>query len=147
MAVIQDPQGAFFELWEPRRHFGAALVNAPGALCWNELASPDAEASAAFYGELFGWGTAPMEGASFPYLIITNDEATNGAISQPESLKGPPNWLVYFAVTDVEPALAKLAALGGTKLAGPFDMEIGQTAIVSDPQGAVFALYAGRLDA
>ena len=41
MAVIQDPQGAFFMLWEPREHVGAALVNAPGALVWNELQSPD----------------------------------------------------------------------------------------------------------
>src|SRR5919108_3402626 len=32
MAVIQDPQGAFFMVWQPRDHFGAALVNAPGAL-------------------------------------------------------------------------------------------------------------------
>lgn len=40
MAVIQDPQGAYFMLWEPRGHFGAALVNAPGALVWNELPSP-----------------------------------------------------------------------------------------------------------
>jgi len=31
MAVIQDPQGAYFELWEPRMHFGAAVVNEPGA--------------------------------------------------------------------------------------------------------------------
>src|SRR3954452_3857086 len=41
MAVIQDPQGAFFMVWEPRQMFGAALVNEPGALCWNELASND----------------------------------------------------------------------------------------------------------
>src|SRR5437588_10786528 len=37
MAVLQDPQGAFFMLWEPRDTIGAELVNAPGALCWNEL--------------------------------------------------------------------------------------------------------------
>jgi hypothetical protein len=37
MAVIQDPQGAFFMLWQPRDHIGASLVNAPGALVWNEL--------------------------------------------------------------------------------------------------------------
>ena len=55
MAVIQDPQGAFFMPWEPRDHFGAALVNQPGALVWNELQSPDLDASAAFYSELFGW--------------------------------------------------------------------------------------------
>src|SRR5437764_11137060 len=40
MAVIQDPQGAFFMVWQRNRHFGARVVNAPGALCWNELYSP-----------------------------------------------------------------------------------------------------------
>ena len=62
MAVIQDPQGAFFEVWEPKAHVGAALVNGPGALCWNELASPDMDASAGFYGELFDWKVEPLEG-------------------------------------------------------------------------------------
>ncbi|MGZ6313966.1 MAG: VOC family protein, partial [Candidatus Limnocylindrales bacterium] len=55
MGVVQDPQGAYFLVWEPKSHIGASLVNVPGALSWNELASPDPEASAGFYGALFGW--------------------------------------------------------------------------------------------
>src|SRR5438270_7941699 len=62
MGVVQDPQGAFFLVWEPKRHIGATLVNTPGALCWNELASPDLDASLAFYSELFGWTGEPLEG-------------------------------------------------------------------------------------
>src|SRR5438876_5148565 len=53
MAVIQDPQGAFIQVWQPKQHFGAALVNAPGALCWNELQTTDMDGSAAFYRDLF----------------------------------------------------------------------------------------------
>src|SRR3954452_11068664 len=64
MAVIQDPQGAFFMVWEPRKTIGAELVNAPGALAWNELASPDPGASAEFCGSLFGWTTDALEGAA-----------------------------------------------------------------------------------
>src|SRR5262249_22814775 len=41
MAVIQDPGGALFAVWEPKQHIGASLVNANGALSWNELASTD----------------------------------------------------------------------------------------------------------
>ena len=33
MAVIQDPQGAYFLVWEPRDHIGAGLVNVPGTIC------------------------------------------------------------------------------------------------------------------
>src|SRR4030088_467192 len=40
MGVVQDPQGAFFLVWQPKTHIGAALVNGIGLLSWNELASP-----------------------------------------------------------------------------------------------------------
>ena len=68
MAVIQDPQGAYLMVWQPRSHIGAQLVNAPGALVWNELASPDLDASSAFYGGLFGWTLEPFEDSPTPYL-------------------------------------------------------------------------------
>jgi predicted enzyme related to lactoylglutathione lyase len=144
MAVIQDPQGAFFEIWQPKQHFGAALVNEPGALAWNELQSPDIDASAAFYSQLFGWAANPFEGSPDPYLVIMNGDRANGGI-RPLTEGSPPNWLVYFAVDDIDTGLAKAEELGGTKLAGPIDINIAKIGIVQDPQGAVFALYAGEL--
>jgi predicted enzyme related to lactoylglutathione lyase len=146
MAVIQDPQGAMFELWQPKAHFGAALVNAPGALVWNELASPDLDASSAFYGGLFGWTVAPFEGGSEQYLSIKNGDANAGGIRPLPDPGPPPHWLVYFGVEDIDAALAKAQELGGTKHAGPIDIGIAKIAIVADPQGAVFALYAGELE-
>src|SRR6201986_4062246 len=68
MAVIQDPQGAFFMIWEPRKNIGAELVNAPGAFCWNELYTSDLEAAKRFYGELFGWQWEPFENSPDPLL-------------------------------------------------------------------------------
>jgi predicted enzyme related to lactoylglutathione lyase len=145
MAVIQDPQGAFFMLWQPADTIGAELVNAPGALVWNELQSPDLDASAAFYGDLFGWQIAQAEGMQDRYLMIKNAGANNGGIRDltPPS---PPSWLTYFGVQDVDEALAKVDELGGSKLAGPIDIGIAKLAVVADPQGAVFALYAGELE-
>jgi predicted enzyme related to lactoylglutathione lyase len=145
MAVIQDPQGAFFMVWEPRRHFGAALVNAPGALCWNELATSDLDASAAFYRDLFGWTTAPFEESPQPYLTIKNGDANNGGMRELTPGEPSPYWLVYFATDDLDAALSKAEDLGGTKLAGPIDIPMARIALVRDPQGAVFALYAGTL--
>src|SRR5438270_11492804 len=63
MGVVQDPQGAFFLVWQPKSRIGASLVNAPGALSWNELATPDVEASSRFYSELFGWTLEPVAGS------------------------------------------------------------------------------------
>jgi predicted enzyme related to lactoylglutathione lyase len=147
MAVIQDPQGAWFLLWQPRDHIGAGLVNAPGALCWNELGSPDIEGSAQFYGDLLGWTTTPMEDSDPPYLVIsTADGHSNGGIRAPMPPEAPPFWLVYFATDDIEATAGRVSELGGNILAPPMDIGIAKIAVVQDPQGAVFALYDGRLD-
>ena len=148
MGVVQDPQGAYFEVWEPRTSIGAGLVNAPGALCWNELASPDLDSSARFYGDLFGWTTEPFPDSPTPYLIIKNsDGRTNGAMRPVMPEGSPPFWLVYFGTDDVDAAIAKVGELGGSTVAEP--MEIApeaRIAVAQDPQGAVFALYAGRFE-
>lgn len=145
MAVIQDPQGAFFMVWQAKQNIGAALVNEPGAFVWNELGSPDLDASTAFYSELFGWSIAPFEGSPEPYLAIKNGEANNGGI-RPLTPGAPPHWLVYFGVEDLDASLAELEELGGSKHAGPIDIQIAKIAVVADPQGAIFALYAGALE-
>jgi predicted enzyme related to lactoylglutathione lyase len=145
MAVIGDPQGAFFMLWEPRRHFGAALVNEPGAFAWNELNTPDPEAATQFYSALFDWRIQPFEGSPEPYFSITNGESANGGIRELAPSGAPPHWLVYFGVEEVEEAIANVERLGGSTLVGPLDIEIAKIAVVHDPQGAVFALYAGQM--
>jgi uncharacterized protein len=145
MAVIQDPQGAFFMPWQPGENLGAQLVNAPGALVWNELSSPDLDASSAFYSGLFGWTIEPFEGSPEPYLSIKNGEANNGGI-RALTPGPPPHWLAYFGVEDIDAALAKVQELGGATLAGPIDIQMAKIAVVKDPQGAFFALYAGALE-
>jgi predicted enzyme related to lactoylglutathione lyase len=146
MAVAQDPVGAYFLVWEPKSHIGAGLVNAPGALAWNELATTDMDASSNFYSELFGWTLDPMEGMEFPYLIIKKpDGSTNGGI-RPAQGPEPSYWLNYFGTNDIDASHAKLTELGGSSLMGPVDIGVGRIGIVQDPQGAVFALYAGNFD-
>lgn len=146
MGVIQDPQGAFFMVWQPREHFGAKLVNAPGALVWNELASADLDASSAFYSSLFGWEIAPFEGSPTPYLAIKNGGASNGGMRELDSPGPPPHWLVYFGVEDIDASLAKVKELGGAVHAGPIDIAMAKIGVAADPQGAIFALYAGMLE-
>jgi predicted enzyme related to lactoylglutathione lyase len=146
MAVIQDPQGAFFMLWEPKAHIGASLVNTPGTMTWNELASPDIEASIAFYSELFGWTIERLEGSPMTYYTIQSAAGRgNGGIREPQGPE-PPNWGVYFGCEDVAAAIAKVTELGGSTMAGPMPIGPGTIGVVSDPQGAVFMLFAGELD-
>jgi predicted enzyme related to lactoylglutathione lyase len=145
MAVLADPQGAFFMAWEPKRHLGAGLVNAPGALSWNELQTTDLDAAAAFYGDLFGWSTSPMEGSPDPYLVIKNGDRPNGGM-RPGQPGPPPNWLVYFGIENIDGALELIEKLGGKKYMGPMDIGVAKIAVVADPQGAVFALYDGAFE-
>jgi hypothetical protein len=58
----------------------------------------------------------------------------------------PPFWMVYFATEDLDAALAKVSDLGGNVLVGNTDIGVARIAVAQDPQGAVFALYAGHLD-
>lgn len=148
MSVIQDPQGAFFEVWQPKAHIGAAFVNGPGALCWNELGTPDLDSSDRFYAELFGWTTEPLENAPMPYRVIKNSEGhTNGGMRPPMPPGAPPFWLVYFGVDDADAGAARVDELGGATLGEPMDIgPAGRIAIVQDPQGAVFALYSGQFE-
>jgi predicted enzyme related to lactoylglutathione lyase len=144
MAVIQDPQGAFFMVWEPRQNIGAGLVNAPGALSWNELSSPDVDASVSFYGDLFGWEADEFEGTGQRYLVVKNQGRGNGGIRELGDQPAPPHWLPYFGIDDIDRGLAKVTELGGSTLAGPIDIGIAKIGVVQDPQGAAFALYAGE---
>ncbi len=147
MGVVQDPQGAYFLLWQPNQHIGAGLVNAPGALAWNELGTPDPEGAATFYGDLLGWSTTPMEGADPPYLVVkTASGASNGGIRPPAPPGTPPFWLAYFATADLDATLDELQQLGGNVLVPATDIGIAKIAVVQDPQGAVFALYDGALE-
>jgi predicted enzyme related to lactoylglutathione lyase len=146
MAVIQDPQGAFFMVWEPRNNIGAGLVNAPGAFCWNELFTPDVDASVSFYGALFGWTADPFESSPERYYVVQNGGRGNGGIRELGDSGMPPAWIVYFAVDDVETTLSQAESLGGSRVAGPIDIGIAKVGVARDPQGATFALYAGQLE-
>jgi predicted enzyme related to lactoylglutathione lyase len=55
MAVVQDPTGAHFAVWQPGTNIGATLVNVPGAMCLNQLNTSDPARAAAFYTDVFGW--------------------------------------------------------------------------------------------
>ena len=56
----------------------------------------------------------------------------------------PPNWVVYFAVSDVDATLAQAQSLGGGVTVPATDIpEIGRFASLTDPQGAVFSIFKG----
>ena len=143
-AVVQDPSGATFSLWEPREHRGAALVNVPNALCWNELQTSDTSAAGAFYGKLFGWTSETSPGAAGEdYTEFKNGDRLAGGMLRIQEAWGPvpPNWAVYFAVADCDAALETARRLGGQAKMPPVDTDgVGRFVFLQDPQGASFAV-------
>ena len=146
MGVVQDPQGGFVMVWEPKANIGAGLVNGPGLLSWNELATSDIDAAASFYRQLFGWTTEPIEGAEPPYLVVKNSEGWNNGGIRSSQGPEPTYWLVYFGTDDVDRDVAKISELGGRHLVEPTDIGAGRIGIAQDPQGAVFGLFAGQFE-
>jgi predicted enzyme related to lactoylglutathione lyase len=55
LAVMQDPAGATFCVWEAGARRGAARVNEPSAWAMSLLSTDDPDVAMSFYGELFGW--------------------------------------------------------------------------------------------
>ena len=146
MAVIADPQGAVFAIWQPNLHPGAQIVNEPGSLVWNELAARDVSAEPAFYGAVFGWAadTQPMGDTQYTTWKL-GDRPVGGMVQMTDEWPAemPPHWMAYFAVADTDAACARAAELGATVHVPPRDVEgVGRFAVLGDPQGAPFSVIA-----
>jgi len=151
MAVIQDPTGAMFEVWQPRKSIGARVLYEPGALCWTELTTSDPDAAETFYTALFGWvpkHSAP--GAAMPYTefrVSGADAPSIGMMPKPPHLPAdvPSYWMPYFQVADVDATAENAKALGAEIYFGPHDIpDAGRFVVMGDPQGAVFAVFQMR---
>jgi predicted enzyme related to lactoylglutathione lyase len=152
MAVFVDPTGAFISGFQPKQHKGAALVNEPVSLAWNEHTSRDSEKAQAFYSELFGWtfkrqGTDDKQGGDDegpPYWTFhsesSGDAPLGGMLEMDENWPAglPSFWGVYFAVEDADATVEKAKAEGATVHVEPFDTPPGRIANIGDPGNAAF---------
>lgn len=117
-----------------------------GRFVWYELMTSDPDAAQSFYNDTIGWGTAPFEESPEPYTMWMNGESpVGGVMALPEEAKkagAPPHWIAYITTPDVDATTNKVKELGGNLIHGPMEIpNVGRFAIVSDPQGAVFAVY------
>ena len=144
MIVVRDPTGAMINFWQEKRSNVNRVAEAPGTVCWADLNTQDVPKGTEFYGKVLGWKWEASEHDHSGYLHIKNgDEMIGGA---PPSHMLPPNvpphWMLYFLVSDVDASTRKLAELGGKVFMGPMDIpNAGRFSIVTDPQGAAFALF------
>ena len=144
MGVIQDPTGAIFAIWEAKKHIGATVLNETGALTWNELMTRDTKKATTFYTGLFPWKTETMAmDNNMDYTLFKRGEANAGGMFEirPDMGQVPPNWGVYFQVENADATTAKATSLGAKVMMPPTDIpNVGRFAVLTDPQGAAFAI-------
>jgi predicted enzyme related to lactoylglutathione lyase len=150
MQMMTDPQGAAFYIYEPasteQLPEAAAEV---GEASWHELMTTDAPAAMTFYSQVFGW--QPSEtmdmGEMGKYHMFNRPHGMIGGMMNkpPEMADVPPNWQIYFRVPDINAAVERIKANGGTILNGPMEVPGGDWIVnAMDPQGAAFALHARK---
>lgn len=155
-AVLADPAGAVFSVWEPRERHGAELVNEPSAWAMSALNTDDPEGSKRFYASVLGWETRSFDMGGAELVMWTVPGYVGGELQQPvprdvvgtmmppsPSGEAPsPHWSVDFWVADVDAASAKVTERGGELVVPPFHVpNTGlREAVVTDPQGAALSL-------
>lgn len=112
----------------------------PGRFVWHELVTSDVEAARRFYGELLGWQVEHGDNGARPYRYLTkNGQRVGGLVLRPGP-HVPPHVLGYISVLDFEGTLARAKEHRAAVLVPPADTPIGRTAVLQDPQGAIFGL-------
>jgi predicted enzyme related to lactoylglutathione lyase len=138
MAIVLDPQGNTFGLWQAAQHTGVEIYNEPGGLVWNEAAVEDVAAAKAFYETVFGFTFTEMEGAG-GYSTFATDGGPLGGLGghQPGSPKG---WTACFSVSSTDAAVTAVEQGGGKVSMAATDTPFGRFAVVEDPWGAPFSV-------
>lgn len=143
MAVVKDPTGATFGLWQAGKHLGAGLANVSNTLTWNEVMTRDYSAARDFYAAVFGYTYTDLGSGDFQYATIEvggNTVGGIGVLGSDVPADVPAHWRTYFAVDDADEAVDAVVRLGGSVLRPAQDMPYGRHADVADPQGAAFAV-------
>lgn len=157
IAILIDPAGAVFGIWEPGSHKGAQVVNEPGAWSMSVLNTRDPERSATFFRTLLGWEPEEMNGAGgvsmmrLPGFVGGEPEqpVPRDVVAVMAPMSGdqfpdevPSHWSIDFWVEDADATAEKAAEHGGTVIAAPYDVPgVGlRQAVLADPQGATFSV-------
>lgn len=137
-------RGADFQL--PALNSPPSAEHHAGKMIWADLVTPDLAAAEKFYGGLFGWTFQPIHAGDTNYAVAMLDGRPIGGLVQkaiPAGQHQQSAWLTFLAANDVD-GVKKLAVSHGAKVLSDiksYPMR-GRQCVLSDPEGAVFALLA-----
>ena len=143
IAMIRDPGGAVFTLFNGEHLQPKSRRAAQGRPFWSELRTPNPEVSAGFYSGLFGWKIdGPNEFGR--YRVRNLADAMIASLQQinPIGTKLPASWRVTFGVRNPDDAARTIDANGGTgapALGGEDD-----SLVATDPNGTEFTIAPAK---
>jgi len=145
MAVVTDPLGAAFALWQPNNPPPGSgdYSGKDGGWVWNELYSDDPDRSIAFYRAIGGFEHERMQGGRDAgpdrYDILNSDGKGRAGVMKLSGV--PAMWMPYIKVANADATVAQAKKLGATIKNGPESIpNVGRIAVISDPLGAVFGI-------
>ena len=144
--ILRDPQGAVVCAFKGSQDMPDADGQPQtGDFSWNELSTPDHKAAFDFYADLFGWEKqqAMDMGDGFLYQMYgIGEKMLGGMYDKTDEQPGPPAWLYYTVVDDLDRTVEKVKKNGGTIVVEPMEVPGGsRVAVGIDPQGAAFGLH------
>ncbi len=144
MAVLTDPAGAVFALWQSAEHTGYGRFGEYGTPVWHELSTRDFDKATRFYRDVFDWRLAPLSDTDeFRYSVFGPEGHEVGGVFDAAATlpaDAPSSWSVYIGVENVTTCTARAAELGGRVIREPWQSQYGTFAQVSDPAGGTLLL-------
>jgi uncharacterized protein len=143
MALLTDPAGAMFGLWQPTGHHGFGLVDEAGAPAWFQLTTTDFAATTAFYATVFGWKLqVEADSDEFRYSNAVFDGTPLIGVMDGSVIPGLQGctWTCFWGSDDVDKTIEVITANGGAVVRAAEDTPYGRLAAVTDPTGAAFNL-------
>ena len=125
-------------------------AQSPTGVVWQELMTTDLDGAEQFYREVVNMSAQAISEEPGAYRIISFDGKPSGGLvgPRPDGANWPsggptPHWVPNFGVPDADAAVARAEALGAEVLVKPTDVQGGgRAAVLKDPQGAVFSVFA-----
>ncbi len=114
----------------------------PARPIWMDLATYRGRDIIPFYEAVCGWQAAESSDDFGGYFrFFNNGVPVAGAM--PTASEYPNGWTMYVQVDDITETMPRVTAAGGSVAAGPIPIaDMGTMAVILDPAGAVFGLWA-----
>jgi predicted enzyme related to lactoylglutathione lyase len=142
-SVITDPEGAVIGLCTPADDQALTLTAGAGTIWWAEVLAQTPSVLQELYAHLFQWHSTEQPLAPHPLYVVwkRGEKAVGGLLPIGEDWNTSPRWQVLFQVDDLDAAVARVVAAGGTVEFGPLDVpRAGLLTSVRDPRGALHVL-------